>query len=82
MAGVRTAFDPDGTSTDAGTEASLRGLAGNLNDFVRDLLCPRYALEAMVLRDATPWTANLYAESYELGSRAPDLSEDALEVAT
>jgi len=59
VAGVRAAFDEDGTCTDEGTEASLRSLARSLNDFVRDFVCPKYALEAMVRGDGKPWTANL-----------------------
>ena len=55
VAGVRAAFTEDGTCTDEAVEASLRGLATGLLDFV----CPKYALEAMVRGEGAPWTATL-----------------------
>jgi chromate reductase, NAD(P)H dehydrogenase (quinone) len=59
VAGVRAAFTADGICTDAGTEAALRGDATGLMDFVRDYVCPKYTLEAMIRGESTPWTANL-----------------------
>ncbi len=59
VAGVRAAFDKDGNITDAPTEKALRGLASSLVNFMKDYVCPKYTLEAMVRQDAQPWTAEL-----------------------
>ena len=59
VAGVRAAFNDDGTCLDQDVEASLRSLATGLLDFVRDFVCPKYALEAMIRGETTPWTASL-----------------------
>jgi NAD(P)H-dependent FMN reductase len=59
VAGVRGAFNEDGACLDEDVEASLRGLATGLVDFVKDFVCPKYALETMVRGEATPWAANL-----------------------
>ena len=59
VAGVRGAFDENGACLDQDVEASLRGLATGLLDFVKDFVCPKYALEAMIRGVSTPWTASL-----------------------
>lgn len=60
VAGVRAAFADDGTCTDAGVEESLRGLADHLNDYLRDFVCSKFALEAMVREGNTPpWSTEL-----------------------
>lgn len=48
IAGVQKVFDDDGRCTDPSVEKRIRGLATNLLDYIRDSICPRYALEAMV----------------------------------
>ena len=55
VAGVRAAFNEECLCLDEDVEASLRGLATGLLDFVKDFVCPKYALEAMVRGEATPW---------------------------
>ena len=59
IGGVQGAFDSDGTCTDKGVEESLRRLAESLLDFMKEYVCPKYALEAMVRGDSTPWTAEV-----------------------
>jgi chromate reductase len=59
VAGVRSAFNDDGVCLDQDVEASLRVLATGLLDFVKDFVCPKYALEAMIRGETTPWTASL-----------------------
>jgi len=41
-------FDEDGNCLDARVERQVRGVATNLMDFIRQNVCPRIALEAMV----------------------------------
>lgn len=57
VAGVRGAFDEDGTCTDAATEKAVRGLASSLRDFLREYVCPREVLEAMAREGGEPWSA-------------------------
>lgn len=60
IAGVRNVFDESGACTDQGTEKVLRGLAHGLLDFIRDFVCPRYELEAMVRQDNdTGWATGV-----------------------
>ena len=59
VAGVRGAFDAEGTCTDEATEKALRGVAGALMEFIEDYVCPKYALEEMVRSGGTPWTASV-----------------------
>jgi chromate reductase len=59
IAGVRGAFDADGNCTDAEVEKALRGLATTLLAFIKDYVCPRYALEAMVREEGKPWTSSV-----------------------
>jgi len=60
IANVQTAFDADGNCTDASTEAALRGLSKALLTFVRDYVCPKFIMEAMVREgDGTPWTTTV-----------------------
>jgi len=48
VAGVKKVFDEDGNCLDARVERQVRGVATNLMDFIRQNVCPRIALEAMV----------------------------------
>ncbi len=59
IASVRAAFDKEGIITDVPTEKALRGLAASLVNFMKDYICPKYTLEAMVRREAQPWTAEV-----------------------
>jgi NAD(P)H-dependent FMN reductase len=59
VAGVSRAFDADGHITDAAAEAALRGLAGAVVEFIKDYVCPKHTLEALVRQDGAPWAATL-----------------------
>lgn len=60
VAGVRAAFDKDGVCTDVDVEKSLRGLADHLDEYLRDFVCSKFALEAMVRQGNTPpWSTEL-----------------------
>ncbi len=59
IAGVRAAFDEDGTCTDADVEATLRGLATALVEFMKEYVCPKYQLEQMVREDGPAWSATV-----------------------
>ncbi len=48
IAHVRSAFNEDGECIDAGVEGKLQGLSENLLGYIRQNLCPRMTLEAMV----------------------------------
>ena len=48
IANVREKFDAEGNCLDPAVEKRIRGLAGDLLDYVRRHSCPRHALEAMV----------------------------------
>ena len=48
VAHVRAAFNEDGECLDANVEGRLQGLAENLLGYIRQNVCPRLALEAMV----------------------------------
>jgi len=48
VANVRSAFNEDGECLDAGVEGRLQGLGENLLGYIRQNLCPRMTLEAMV----------------------------------
>ena len=59
VAGVRGAFDDDGSCTDPDTEKALRGLAGGLVEFLHEYVYPKAVLEAMVRGDTVPWCATV-----------------------
>ena len=59
IAGVRGAFDADGKVTDPATEKALRGLAASLMAFMKDYVCPKHTLEAMIRDDGSPWAASV-----------------------
>jgi chromate reductase, NAD(P)H dehydrogenase (quinone) len=60
VASVEGAFDADGRCTDAATETALRGLAASLLTFMRDYVCPKFILEAMVRNEVgEPWTTTV-----------------------
>ncbi len=48
IAHVRSVFNEDGECLDAGVEGNLQGLSENLLGYIRQNLCPRMTLEAMV----------------------------------
>ena len=48
VAHVRSAFNEDGECLDPGVEGRLQGLAENLLGYIRQNVCPRMTLEAMV----------------------------------
>jgi chromate reductase len=48
VAGVNRVFDAEGNCTDDRVDRQIRGLAHNLMDYLRQNVCPRMALEAMV----------------------------------
>lgn len=48
VAGVNRVFDEEGNCLDESTEKKVRGVATGLMDFLRQNVCPRMALEAMV----------------------------------
>ena len=51
VAGVQKVFDEEGNCLDDGVERRVRGLAGNLLDYIDKNICPRFALESMVRSD-------------------------------
>ncbi len=59
VAGVQSVFGEDGACTDPGTEKALRGLAHALLAFIKDYVCPRFAMEEMVRSGAKPWSTNI-----------------------
>lgn len=60
VAGVRGAFDEEGRCTDQAVEDALRGLADSLLEFIKDYVCPKYALEAIVREGGSPpWTSQI-----------------------
>ncbi len=48
VANVREKFDKEGRSLDPGVEKQVRSVATNLLAYIRDHICPKYALEQMV----------------------------------
>ena len=59
VAGVRGAFNSDGVCIDEETDKALQGLAGGLEDFLREYVFPKSALEAMVRGESHPWCATV-----------------------
>jgi chromate reductase len=59
IAGVKSAFDDEGRCTDPETERVLHGLADSMMTFLKDYVCPKYALEALVREDGPAWTAEV-----------------------
>jgi chromate reductase, NAD(P)H dehydrogenase (quinone) len=60
VASVQAAFDAEGRCTDPATDTALRGLATSLLTFMRDYVCPKFILEAMVREeDGQPWTTTV-----------------------
>lgn len=48
VAGVQNVFDDDGRCLDEKVEKRVRSVAGNLLDYIREHICPKLTLEAMV----------------------------------
>ncbi len=48
VANVREKFDEEGRSLDPGVEKQVRSVATNLMGYIRDHVCPKFALEQMV----------------------------------
>ena len=59
VAGVRGAFDEEGRCTDAGIEASLRGVADSVLKFLKEYVCPKHTLEAMARNEGAPWSTSV-----------------------
>ncbi len=57
IAGVQSAFDPEGNCLDSGVEDSVRGIADALLEFIKEYVCPKHALEALVRGEDRAWTA-------------------------
>ena len=55
IAGVHNLFDEQGRCLDESTEKRIRGLAGNLLDYIKGNICPRLALEEMTRRGEVDW---------------------------
>src|SRR6516164_1751639 len=48
IAGVHQVFDADGRCLDAGTEKFIRSAATNLINYIKDAICPKISLEAVL----------------------------------
>jgi hypothetical protein len=59
IAGVQKVFDDQGRCTDADVEAMLRGVAPAMLTFLKDYICPKHILEAMVRSDTQPWATTM-----------------------
>jgi chromate reductase len=60
IAGVRSAFDEDGTCLEPGTEGALRRLADSLLAFIKDFVCPKHTLESLVRGgEIRAWTSTV-----------------------
>lgn len=60
IAGVQKLFDADGTCRDAATQEALHGVADGLLRYVKDYVCPKHVLEAMVRSEGGDgWTAEV-----------------------
>jgi len=59
IAGVQQAFDAEGRCTDEAVEGALRGLGTALLEFIKDYVCPKHALEALVRGEGAPWVAEV-----------------------
>ena len=59
VAGVRSAFDSQGTCTDEGVEQALRDLAASLLNFIADYVCPKQLLEEQIRVETEAWTAEV-----------------------
>ena len=57
IAGVQGLFDEDGSCNDEPTKQVLAGLASSLTGFLREYVCPKYALESMVRGGGPGWSA-------------------------
>jgi chromate reductase len=59
VAGVQKVFDDQGRCIDVDVEATLRGVAPAMLTFLKDYICPKHILEAMVRSDAQPWATTI-----------------------
>ena len=59
IAGVQNLFDENGHCKDEATEKVLRGAAHSLIGFLKEYVCPKYALEEMVRGEVQPWSTNV-----------------------
>ncbi|MGD2123264.1 MAG: NADPH-dependent FMN reductase [Gemmatimonadota bacterium] len=59
IAGVQSAFDKEGNSLDAEVEESIRGIAGALLEFIKEYVCPKHTLEALVRGEDRAWSASV-----------------------
>ncbi len=59
IAGVQGAFDEGGKCTAPDAAKALQGLAESLLTFMREYVCPKYALEEMVRDNAQAWATQV-----------------------
>jgi len=59
IAGVNQAFDESGKCTDVGSENALQGLAGQIENFVKDYVCPKLSLESQVREKCDAWSTSV-----------------------
>lgn len=59
VAGVRQIFNEAGECSDPEVEQMVRGLAHTTMEFMRDYVCPKYELEAIVRDHSDPWSATI-----------------------
>ncbi len=59
IAGIQNLFDENGDCKDGATEKALRGAAHSLMGFLKDYVCPKYALEEMVRGATQTWSTNV-----------------------
>jgi NAD(P)H-dependent FMN reductase len=57
IAGVQSAFDQDGNVLNAGVDESIRGIADALMEFIKEYVCPKHTLEALVREEDRSWSA-------------------------
>ena len=59
IAGVRKLFDEQGRCTDEDTLEALQRVPNSLLNFLKEYVCPKHTLEAMVRGDDKGWSATL-----------------------
>jgi NAD(P)H-dependent FMN reductase len=59
VAGVRSVFDDEGNCLDESVAQALQGVAGAMQHFLNDFVCPKLRLEEMVRQDGPAWVTSL-----------------------
>ena len=59
IAGVRAAFDDEGNCVDESAEGALRSVATALDGFIKNYVCPKFALEQIARDEGRTWTATV-----------------------